>query len=213
LQRKKRVPRIRVNERILYNTEEVRVIGAEGEQLGVMKTRDAIRKAKDTGHELVEVSPNTKPPVCRILDYGKYKYNEAKKAKAAKAKQHVVKLKEIKFHPKTDVNDYSYRLERGKEFLKKGYKLKATVVFRGRELAHVEYGSRWLKQMEVDLQGIGDIESPLKQEGRNFSITFGPAKQISAKIKKKSEAKPAPELTEEGEEKTTSETKENAQVE
>jgi len=208
LQRKKRVPRIRVSERILYNTEEVRVIGAAGEQYGVMKTRDAINKAKETGHELVEVSPNTNPPVCRILDYGKYKYDEAKKAKAAKAKQHVVKLKEIKFHPKTDVNDYSYRLERGKEFLQKGYKLKATVVFRGREMAHVEYGSRWLKQMEIDLEGIGDIEAPLKQEGRNFSITFGPVKPGSAKNKKIVESKPSEPVNEKLiEEKSAEETK------
>ena len=102
-----------------------------------------------------------------------------KKIKAAKAKQHVIKTKEIKFHPKTDANDYSYRLERGKEFIAKGYKIKATVVFRGRELDHMEYGSRWLKQMEKDLKNIAEAEEPVKREGRNMSIVFVPVKASS----------------------------------
>ena len=152
-----------------------------GDQLGVLPTEDAIRRAQDQGLDLVEVAPMARPPVCRILDFGKYKYEEAKKNKAAKAKQHVIKLKEIKFHPRTDINDYSYRLERGKDFLAKGYKLKATVVFRGRELSHVEYGSRWLKQMVEDLKDIAVVDVPPKQEGRNMSTIFSPLKAAGAK--------------------------------
>jgi len=176
LLKKRKAPRTRVNQRILYNTPEVRAIALDGSQLGVLPTEVAIQKAMETGHDLVEIAPTARPPVCRILDYGKYKYDEAKKLKAAKAKQHVVKLKEIKFHPKTDQNDYSYRLERGKGFLAKGCKLKATVVFRGRELSHKEYGARWLKQMEIDLEGLAQLDSPIKQEGRNMSAIFSPIK-------------------------------------
>ena len=178
---------IRVNERILYNTSKVRVIGPNGEQLGIFSASEALAKAREVGLDLVEVSPSANPPVCRILDYGKYKYEEAKKNKAAKAKQHVIKTKEIKFHPKTDVNDYSYRLERGKEFIAKGYKLKATVVFRGRELDHMEYGSRWLKQMVKDLKDIAETEEPIKREGRNMSTIFAPVKASSKANKTKSD--------------------------
>jgi translation initiation factor IF-3 len=191
--KQKREPRVRINERILYNTESVRVIDVDGEQLGVLDTKIALHKAKDQGLDLVEVSPNAKPPVCRILDYGKFKYEEAKKAKAAKARQHVVKLKEVKFHPRTDYNDYRYRLERGKEFLEKGCKLKATVVFRGREMAHMEYGGRWLKQMQEDLEGIAGPESPIKQEGRNMSVIFAPLKQKPQPKPKANKEEPAKE--------------------
>ena len=179
MQQRKREPRVRVNEKIFYNTEEIRVIGANGEQLGVLSVHKAMEHAKEAGLDLVELSPNARPPVCKILDHGKYKYEEAKKAKAAKAKQHIVKLKEIKLHPRTDVNDYNYRLEQGKQFLAKGYKLKATVVFRGREMAHQEYGGRWLHQMVEDLEGIAEVEAPIKQEGRNMSTVFAPLKGAS----------------------------------
>ena len=181
MQQRSREPRIRINEKIFYNTEEVRVIGHLGEQLGVLRVQAALEHARSVGLDLVEVSPTTKPPVCKILDFGKYKYEEAKKAKSAKAKQHIVKLKEIKLHPRTDVNDYNYRLAQGKEFLAKGFKLKATIVFRGREMAHQEYGGRWLKQMETDLEGLAILESPAKQEGRNMSTVFTPIKNPAKK--------------------------------
>lgn len=188
MQRFKNEPKTRVNEKILYNTEEVRVIGPGGDQLGVLNTRVAIEKAREVGLDLVEVSPTAKPPVCRILDFGKYKYEEAKKQKVAKQKQHVIRIKEVKFHPKTDVNDYRYRLEHGKEFLAKGCKVKATVVFRGREMMHMEYGGRWLKQMQEDLQGIAEVESPIKQEGRNMSVVFNPIKTAGKPKKQDQEA-------------------------
>lgn len=180
----KREPKVRINERILYNTPEVRAVGPNGEQLGILATSIAIQRAREHGLDLVEVAPGVKPPVCRILDFGKYKYEESKKQKAAKQKQHIIKVKEIKFHPKTDINDYSYRLEHGKEFLSKGFKIKATVVFRGREMAHMEYGGRWLKQMEEDLKSIAVADSPIKTEGRNMSVTFSPTKAATKSASK-----------------------------
>jgi translation initiation factor IF-3 len=165
---------IRINEHI--RTYEVRVIDADGKQLGVLTVPVAIEKAKERGLDLVEVSPTAQPPVCRIMDFGKYKYEISKKAKASKAKQHIIKVKEIKFHPKTGENDYNYRLVQAKEFLEKGFKVKATVVFRGREMAHMEFGSRWLKKMVVDLAGIGLAETGSIQEGRNVTTIFGPVK-------------------------------------
>jgi translation initiation factor IF-3 len=110
------------------------------------------------------------------MDFGKYKYEISKKQKASKAKQHVIKVKEIKFHPKTGENDYNYRLVQAKEFLEKGYKVKATVVFRGREMAHMEFGSRWLKKMATDLDGVGQAETGSIQEGRNVTTIFAPVK-------------------------------------
>jgi translation initiation factor IF-3 len=165
---------IRINEHI--RTYEVRVIDADGKQLGVLTVPVALERAKERGLDLVEVSPTAQPPVCRIMDFGKYKYEISKKAKASKAKQHIIKVKEIKFHPKTGENDYNYRLVQAKEFLEKGFKVKATVVFRGREMAHMEFGSRWLKKMVVDLVGIGLAETGSIQEGRNVTTIFGPVK-------------------------------------
>ncbi len=174
---------IRINEMI--RVREVRVIDHDGKQLGVLPVPVAIEKAKERLLDLVEVSPTAAPPVCRIMDYGKYKYEISKKAKASKAKQHVIKVKEIKFHPKTGENDYNYRLTQAKEFLEKGFKVKATVVFRGREMAHMEYGSRWLVKMGTDLEGFGVAETSSQVEGRNMTLIFGPSKHNAApKIKK-----------------------------
>ena len=154
----------------------MRVIGSGGEQLGIIPVDQALAKAREEGLDLVEVAPNERPSVCRIMDFGKYKYEISKKQKASKAKQHVIKVKEIKFHPKTGENDYNYRLVQAKEFLDKGYKVKATVVFRGREMAHMEFGSRWLKKMAVDLDGVGQAETGSIQEGRNVTTIFAPVK-------------------------------------
>ncbi len=181
---------IRINEHI--RTYEVRVIDADGQQLGVLTVPAALEKARERLLDLVEVSPTAQPPVCRIMDFGKYKYEISKKAKASKAKQHIIKVKEIKFHPKTGENDYNYRLVQAKEFLDKGFKVKATVVFRGREMAHMEFGSRWLKKMTVDLVGIGLAETGSIQEGRNVTTIFAPVKHhIPAKPKAPGEPKVA----------------------
>jgi translation initiation factor IF-3 len=144
-----------------------------------------LEKARERGLDLVEVSGAANPPVCRIMDYGKYKYEVSKKQKASKAKQHIIKVKEIKFHPKTGENDYNYRLEQAKEFLEKGFKVKATVTFRGREMAHLEYGARWLKRMTADLEGLGLPEGGNTQEGRNVTIIFAPLKGAAQKEKDK----------------------------
>jgi translation initiation factor IF-3 len=184
---------IRINEHI--RTYEVRVIDADGKQLGVLTVPAALERSRERGLDLVEVSPTAQPPVCRIMDFGKYKYEISKKAKASKAKQHVIKVKEIKFHPKTGENDYNYRLVQAKEFLEKGYKVKATVTFRGREMAHMEFGSRWLKKMAVDLDGIGQAETGSIQEGRNVMTIFAPVKhhvQPVAKPKAPASAGAAP---------------------
>ena len=178
---------IRINEHI--RVPEVRVIDHDGGQLGVLTVPAAMEKARERGLDLVEVAPSAAPPVCRIMDFGKYKYEIAKKAKASKAKQHIIKVKEIKFHPKTGANDYNYRLVQAKEFLGKGHKVKATVVFRGREMAHLDYGSRWLKKMAVDLEGVGAAESNSIVEGRNVTLIFAPSKPGSKP--KKLEIKPA----------------------
>jgi len=170
------IDKTRINERVIYNTPTVRVIDQNNNQMGIIPTREAVKQAKDLGYDLVEVSPSAKPPVCKIQDYGKFKYEKAKKDKAEKAKQVVAKLKELKLHPRTDDNDYSYRLKMGKEFLAKGCKLKVTVVFKGREMAHKEYGGRWIKQIEEDLKEFAKVDSPSKQEGRNMSIIFSPLK-------------------------------------
>ncbi|HLU70193.1 MAG TPA: translation initiation factor IF-3 [Fibrobacteria bacterium] len=177
---------IRINENI--RAPEIRVVDADGTALGIISVPQALEKARERGLDLVEVSPTAAPPVCRIMDFGKYKFEIQKKQKASKAKQHVIKIKEIKFHPKTGENDYNYRLVQAKEFLEKGYKVKATVVFRGREMAHIEYGSRWLKKMAEDLEGVGVPETNSIQEGRNVTMIFvqakGTGKQAAPKAKK-----------------------------
>jgi translation initiation factor IF-3 len=173
----------RINEHI--RAYEIRVIDHDGKQLGVLTVPQALEKARERGLDLVEVSGAANPPVCRIMDYGKYKYEVSKKQKASKAKQHIIKVKEIKFHPKTGENDYNYRLEQAKEFLEKGFKVKATVTFRGREMAHLEYGARWLKRMTADLEGLGLPEGGNTQEGRNVTIIFAPLKGAVQKEKDK----------------------------
>jgi translation initiation factor IF-3 len=170
----------RVNERI--RVPEVRVVGADGEQVGVISTGKARALAEEAGLDLVEVSPNAKPPVCKIMDYGKYKFDIAKKAKQAKAKQHTVKLKEIKLHPKTDTNDYSYRLKHAIEFLEKGCKVKISMIFRGREMAHLDYGRRLLEKMQGELKEHGDMELAAKLEGNSMVSIFAPFKDpVAAK--------------------------------
>ena len=172
---------IRINEYI--RVPEIRVVDSDGTALGIIPVQQALDKARERGLDLVEVSPTAAPPVCRIMDFGKYKFEIQKKQKISKAKQHIIKIKEIKFHPKTGENDYNYRLVQAKEFLEKGYKVKATVVFRGREMAHIEYGSRWLKKMGADLEGVGAAEANSIQEGRNVTMIFAPSK-VAVKPKK-----------------------------
>ena len=163
----------------------VRVIGEEGEQLGVMDTRDAIRMARERGLDLVEVAPNAEPPVCRIIDYGKFQYEAKKKAGEARKKQVVITVKEVKFRPGTDDHDYNYRMKHAREWLQEGDKVKATIWFRGREMAHRELGARILEKLEADLSDIGEVEARPRMEGNQMFIILAPKRLKGA-------AKPGP---------------------
>lgn len=167
--------RTRVNDMI--RIPEVRLVGADAQQIGVVPTHIAKQMAQEQGLDLVEVAPMARPPVCRIMDFGKYRFELAKKDKASKAKQHIVKVKEIKFHPRTDSNDYDYRLKHALEFLDKGWKVKASVMFRGREMAHMDYGRRLLDQMVRDLDGIAIVEQQPVMEGRTMGLLLAPGRK------------------------------------
>ena len=162
----------RVNERI--GVREVRVVLEDGQQLGVLQTREALAKAKELGLDLVEVSPTSRPPVCRIMDFGKYKYEQAKKAKLARKRQHQVVVKEIKMRPKIEDHDYDFKKRHIEEFLAEGDKVKVTLMFRGREMAHLDLGRKLLDQLAADLASVGKIEAPARQEGRNMVLLLTP---------------------------------------
>lgn len=148
------------------------MIDENGSQIGVVPTAQALEIAASRGLDLVEVAANVRPPVCRIMDYGKYLYEQSKKAKAAKKKQHVIQLKEIRMRPKTEEHDYQFKLRHIRDFLVEGCKVKATVVFRGREMTHKDYGQRVLERLITDLSDIAETEAAPKFEGRNLSAMF-----------------------------------------
>ncbi len=152
----------------------VRVITATGEQLGVLPIEEALTAAEDRGLDLVEVAPNARPPVVKIMDYGKYKFEEAKAARAAKKKQHVIHLKEVKFRPGIDDHDFEFKTRHAREFLQDGNKVKVTMMFRGRQLAHVEIGRAVLDRVAEVLEDVGKIEMQPKLEGRNMTMVIGP---------------------------------------
>jgi len=139
-----------------------------------MDTRDAIRAAREKGMDLVEVAPNADPPVCKIIDYGKFQYLAKKKANEAKKKQVVITVKEVKFRPGTDEHDYSYRMKHAREWLTEGDKVKATIWFRGREMTHRELGARILEKLEKDLADISEVEMRPRMEGNQMFTIFGP---------------------------------------
>jgi translation initiation factor IF-3 len=151
---------------------EVRLIDENGSQIGVVPTHQALEIAASRGLDLVEVAANVRPPVCRIMDYGKYLYEQSKKDKAAKKKQHTVQLKEIRFRPKTEEHDYQFKLKHIRGFLTEGFKVKTAVVFRGRELVHKELGHKIIDRLTTDVADIAEVESPSKLEGRNLSAMF-----------------------------------------
>lgn len=168
-QRRDRGPR--KNERI--RVPEVRVIGPEGKQIGVMKTREAQSLAKQLGLDLVEVSPTAKPPVCRILDYGKFMYEESKKKKTSTSHS-APKLKEVKFRVRTDQHDYMIKVRHAEEFLFKGNKVKLSLMFRGREQEYKELGVETIQRAANDLTHVGSIDSPPKLMGRNVTAVISP---------------------------------------
>lgn len=174
----------RINEDI--HISPIRLVKDDGEAI-IIETSKALQMAKDAGLDLVEVSPNAKPPVCRIINYGKYKFEQLKKAKAAKAKQHVVKLKEIKMHPKTAENDYQYRIKQAGEFLQDGMKVKLIMQFRGREMAHMDYGKRLMERAKEDLAPFGELEMDSRVEGNTMLSIYGP-KRGAGNAKKQDQA-------------------------
>ncbi|HHJ35229.1 MAG TPA: translation initiation factor IF-3 [Gammaproteobacteria bacterium] len=164
----------RVNSEITY--PQVRVIDHEGEQLGILSSEDALQKAKDVSLDLVEVSPNAEPPVCRIMDFGKYKFENSKKKQGAKKKQRRTQVKEIKFRPRTEVGDYKVKLSKLTKFLENGDKTKVTMRFRGREFAHQELGMELLQRVVADLDEIANVEQMPGMEGRQMVMVLGPKK-------------------------------------
>ena len=173
--------RIAVSKRVRRNDEidavEVRVIDSTGEQRGVMPLADAIEVAKSEGLDLVEVSPNVDPPVCRIMDFGKHLFEQNKKAQSAKRKQKQVHVKEIKFRPGTDEGDYQIKLRKLIHFLEIGDKTKVTLRFRGREMAHQDLGAKLLARVRDDLEEFGTVEQMPQMEGRQMIMVIGPKKK------------------------------------
>jgi translation initiation factor IF-3 len=159
---------------------EVRVIGDDGEQLGIMNTRDAVRMARERGLDLVEVAPTAQPPVCRIIDYGKFQYETSKKQKEAKKKQVIITVKEVKFRPGTDDHDYNFKMKHARAWLEEGDKVKATIFFRGREITHRELGAALLARLERDLADMGEVEARPRMEGNQMFLIFAPKKHKTA---------------------------------
>ena len=162
----------KANERI--KALDVQVIGSEGNNLGIMQLKKAIQLAKDEGLDLIEISPNTNPPVCKIMDMGKYKYDLQKKANQAKKKQKIVSLKEIKLRPGTEIHDYNFKIKNAKKFITKGDKVKFTVKFKGREMQHVELGKDLMKRIIEDTKDISKVETQPKFEGRQMIMIIQP---------------------------------------
>jgi translation initiation factor IF-3 len=163
----------KANERI--KALDVQVIGSDGNNLGVMQLKQAIHQAKEEGLDLIEISPNANPPVCKIMDMGKYKYDLQKKANQAKKKQKVVSLKEIKLRPGTEIHDYNFKIKNAKKFITKGDKVKFTVKFKGREMQHVDLGRDLMKRIIDDTKDIGKVETHPKFEGRQMIMIIQPS--------------------------------------
>ena len=153
---------------------EVQVIGSDGENIGILNTNEAISMAKEQGLDLIEISPNAKPPVCKIIDMGKFKYDAQKKANVAKKKQKIVLLKEIKMRPVTETHDYDFKVKNAKKFLGKGDKVKFTIRFKGRELQHSHLGRELMDKIKVDMKEIGKVELHPKFDGKQMIMVIQP---------------------------------------
>lgn len=170
IDRERRGPRVNRQIRI----SPVRVIGPDGAQLGVLPVDEALGMAQEKGLDLVEVAPMARPPVVKIMDYGKYKFEEAKAARAARKKQHVIHLKEVKYRPGIDDHDFEFKTRHAREFLQEGNKVKVTMMYRGRQLAHVDLGKAVLDRVAAAVADIGKIEMEAKLEGRNMTMVLAP---------------------------------------
>ncbi|CAO5039228.1 MAG: translation initiation factor IF-3 [Microcystis sp.] len=163
-----------INERIRF--PEIRVIDSDGSQLGIITPADALRVAEEKELDLVLVSETASPPVCRIMDYGKYKFEQEKKAREAKKKQHTADIKEVKMRYKIDEHDYNVRVNQAQRFLKAGDKVKATITFRGREIQHSNLAEELLARMAKDLEDVAEVQQAPKKEGRNMMMMLSPKK-------------------------------------
>ncbi|RFF32257.1 translation initiation factor IF-3 [Wenzhouxiangella sediminis] len=155
---------------------EVRVVGSEGDQIGVMGIRDALARAEEEGMDLVEIAPQADPPVCRIMDWGKYRFEQSKKAQAARKKQKQIQIKEVKFRPGTDDHDYDVKMRNLRRFIEEGDKVKVTLRFRGREMAHQELGLEILQRVEQDMAEETVVEQRPRMEGRQMVMMLSPKK-------------------------------------
>ncbi|MGH8686419.1 MAG: translation initiation factor IF-3 [Burkholderiales bacterium] len=170
---------------------QVRLVGEGAEQLGIVTVAEALRMAEERNVDLVEIAPTAQPPVCKLMDYGKFRYREQKKAHEAKLKQKQIQVKEIKFRPGTDEGDYKIKLGKLIQFLDEGDKAKVTLRFRGREMAHQEFGVRLLERVRADLQEVGIVEQFPKLEGRQMVMVLAPKKKGTPPKTKKEAVKPA----------------------
>lgn len=159
----------------------MRVIAENGDQLGIMNTREAVQLARSQGLDLVEVAATADPPVCRIIDFGKFTYDAKKKASEAKKKQVIITVKEVKFRPGTDDHDYNFKMKHARDWLAEGDKVKATIFFRGREITHRELGAELLQRLEQDLAEVGEVEQRPKMEGNQMFLIFAPKRHKSPK--------------------------------
>jgi len=164
--------RTRVNQQIRISP--IRVVDADGNQLGIIPTEKAMEIAGEQGLDLVEVAPQASPPVCRIMDYGKYKYEDSQKTKKARKKQHVVQVKEIKLRPKIETHDFEFKMRHAQDFLEKDNKVKVTLMFRGREITHLDIARRVMERFAQGLSEVAAIEAPIKKEGRNMVMVLAP---------------------------------------
>ena len=162
----------RSNNRI--SSPEVQVIGSDGENLGVISTNEAISMARNQGLDLIEIAPNANPPVCKIMDMGKYKYDAQKKANKAKKKQKKIEIKEIKLRPVTEIHDYTFKIKNAQKFLSKGDKVKFTIKFKGRELQHSNLGDDLMKKIKTDMETLGKVELQPKFDGKQMIMIIQP---------------------------------------
>ena len=167
------------------------MIGPDGEQVGILGIREALAYAAERQLDLVEVSPTARPPVCRVMDFGKYKYEQNKKQQKARKKQHVTHLKEVKLRPKIEEHDYRFKVNNGRRFLELHDKVKFTVTFRGREMAHTEAGYRLLEKVVKDLEEVGQVENPARLEGRNLVLLMVPRSAVGKPAAPATSTKPA----------------------
>ncbi len=175
-----RGPQIRINHRI--RVPEVRVVAEDGSNLGVLSTEQALRRAQELGLDLVEVNPKSSPPVCKILDFGKYKYEEKKKQSEAKRKQTVVEVKELKLRPKTDDHDLNVKIRAARKFLESGNKVKVVVRFRGREITHPERAQMQLDAILEGVEDLGNVEQRPTMEGRTMALLLAPKPQVLQRV-------------------------------